>query len=103
MVETKQPHVSLFGLFLEPLYREWIYEKAAAALLLVRILGPPHVDDYLDAAVVDTNQRASTLLGVRLSGVVVDPTQVPGAYLERQATPPRSSRRGTCRPRRTGW
>src|SRR5215207_743655 len=102
VVEAKQPHVLLFGLLLELHYLERLYEKAAAALLLVCVLGPPHVDNDPDAAVVYTDQGAGTLLGVRFSGVVVNAVQVPGAYLERQPTPPRSSRRGTCRPRRTG-
>src|SRR5215210_3957315 len=103
MVEAEQPHVSLFGLLLELLYGERLYEKPSAALLLVRVLGPPHVDDDPDAAAVDSDKRAGTLLGVGFYGVIVDPVHVPGAYLERQTTPPRSSRRGTCRPRRTGW
>src|SRR5215216_5390718 len=45
MVEAEQPHVLLFGLFLELLYLQRLDEKAAAALFLVRVLGPPHVDD----------------------------------------------------------
>src|SRR5215213_4988433 len=103
MVEAEQPQVLLFGLFLELLYLQRLDEKAAAALFLVRVLGPPHVDDDLDAAAVDTDQRTGTLLRVRFSGVVVDLPQIPCAYLERQLTAPRSSRRGTCRPRRKGW
>src|ERR671911_1150650 len=103
MVEAEQPHVFLFGLLLELLYLQRLYEKTAAALLLVRVLGPPHVDDDLDAAVIYPDQRSGTLLGVSISCVVVDLAQIPRAYLERQPTAPRSSRRGTCRPRRTGW
>src|SRR5215213_7997937 len=104
MVEAKQPHILLLlGLLLELLYFERLYEKAAAALLLVRILGPPHVHDDLHATAVDTDQRAGTLLRIRLLGVVVDLPQVPCTNLERQLTAPRSSRRGTCRPRRKGW
>src|SRR5918995_5671787 len=83
MVEAEQPHVLLVGPLLESLYLERLYEKAAAALLFVRVLGPPHVDDDLDAAAVDADQRAGTLLGVRFPGVVVDPPQIPCAYLER--------------------
>src|SRR5215204_2747039 len=95
VVEAEQPHVSLFGPFLELLYLQRLDEKAAAALFLMRVLRPPHIHYDLDAA-VDTDQCAGTLLGVRFSGVVVDPVQVPNAYLERQPTAPRSSRRGTC-------
>src|SRR5215218_6003404 len=83
MVEAEQPQVLLFGLFLELLYLQRLDEKAAAALFLVRVLGPPHVDDDLDAAAVDTDQRTGTLLRVRFSGVVVDLPQIPCAYLER--------------------
>src|SRR5919107_1010802 len=83
MVEAEQPHVLLVGPLLESLYLQRLYEKAAAALLLVRVLGPPHVDHDLDAAAVDTDQRAGTLLGIRFSGVVVDLPQIPCAYLER--------------------
>src|ERR671914_2000519 len=83
MVEAQQPHLLLFGLLLELLYLQRFDEEAAAALLLVRVLGPPHVDDDLDAAAVDTDQRAGTLLRVRFSGVVVDLPQIPCAYLER--------------------
>src|SRR5918997_734452 len=100
MVEAEQPHVLLVGRLLESLYLGRLYEKAAAAPLLVRFLGPPHVDDDLDAAAFDADQRTGTLLRVRLFGVVVDLPQVPCAYLERQLTAPRSSRRGTCRRRR---
>src|SRR5215212_3322308 len=103
MVEAEQPHVLLFGPLFELLYLERLYEKAAAALLLVRVLGPPHVDDDLDPAVVYTDQRAGTLLRIRFYGVIVDLAQVPGAYLERQPTAPRNARRGICRPHRTGW
>src|SRR5829696_2031594 len=83
MVEAEQPHVLLVGPLLESLYLERLYEKAAAALLLVRVLGPPHIDDDLDAAAFDADQRTGTLLRVRLFGVVVDLPQVPCAYLER--------------------
>src|SRR5215216_915915 len=103
MVEAEQHHVLLLGLLLELLYLERLYEKAAVALLLVRVLGPPNVDYDLDVAAVGTDQRAGTFFGVRFSGVIVDLPQVPCAYLERQLIPPKSSRRGTCRPRRTGW
>src|ERR671920_778227 len=71
-----------FGLLLEFLYFQRFDEKAAAALLLVRVLGPPHVGDDLDAAAVDTDKRTGTLLRVRFSGVIVDLPQVPCAYLE---------------------
>src|ERR687896_248386 len=103
MVEAEQPHVLLVGPLLESLYLERLYEKAAAALLLVRVLGPPHVDDDLDAAAFDAYQRTGTLLRVRLFGVVVDLPQVSCAYLERQPSAPRSSGIGPCRPRRKGW
>src|SRR5918994_478340 len=103
MVEAEQSHVLLSGLLLEFLYLERLDEKAAAALFLVRVLGPPHVDDDFDTAAVDTDQRTGTLLRVRLFGVVVDLPQVPCAYLERKLTAPRTSRRGPCRPRRKGW
>src|SRR5215210_7099917 len=103
MVEAEKPHVLLFGPLCELLYLERLYKKAAVALLLVRVLGLPHVDDDLDAAVVYADQRPGTLLRVRFSGVVVNAVQIPGAYLERQPTAPRNVRRGTCRPRRTGW
>src|ERR671911_3038488 len=83
MVEAEKSHVLLFGQLLEPLSLQRLDEKAAAALLFVRVLGPPHVDDDLDAAAVDADQRAGTLLGVRFPGVVVDPPQIPCAYLER--------------------
>src|SRR5688572_1296809 len=83
MVEAEQSHVLLFGLLLESLYLERLDEKAAAALSLVRVLGPPHVDDDLDTTAVDADQRASTLLRVRFSGVIVDLPQIPCAYLER--------------------
>src|SRR5215216_5857234 len=89
MVEAEQPQVLLFGLFLELLYLQRLDEKAAAALFLVRVLGPPHVDDDLDAAAVDTDQRTGTLLRVRFSGVVVDLPQIPCAYLERQLLLPK--------------
>src|SRR5687768_12632892 len=102
MIEAQQPHLLLFGLLLELLYLQRFDEEAAAALLLVRVLGPPHVDDDFDAAAVDADQRTGTLLRVRFSGVVVDLLQVSCAYLERQLTAPRSSRRGTCRPHRKG-
>src|SRR5215212_2889423 len=83
MVKAESAHVLLFGLLLEFLYFQRFDEKAAAALLLVRVLCPPHVDDDLDAAAVDTDKRTGTLLRVRFSGVVVDLPQVPCAYLER--------------------
>src|ERR671911_2657045 len=83
MVEAEKSHVLLFGQLLEPLYLQRLDEKAAAALLLVRVLGPPHVDDDLDAAAVYTDQRAGTLLRIRFPGVVVDLPQIPCAYLER--------------------
>src|SRR5918995_1324526 len=102
MVEAEQPHVLLFGLLLESLYLERLDEEAAAALLLVRVLFPPHDDDF-DTAAVYADQRTGTLLRVRFSGVVVDLLQVSCAYLERQLTAPRSSLRGTCRPHRKGW
>src|SRR5215218_5734531 len=103
MVEPQQPHVLLFGPLLEPLYRERLDEKPPAALLLMRVLGPPHVHDDPDAAAVDTDERAGALLRVSIFCVLVDTIDVPRAYLERQPTPPRSSRRGTCQPRRTIW
>src|SRR5829696_6368233 len=89
MVEAEQPHVLLFGLLLESLYLERLDEKAAAALLLVRVLGPPHVDDDFDTAAVDADQRTGTLLRVRFSSVVVDLLQVPCAYLERHLLLPK--------------
>src|ERR671921_43217 len=84
MVEAEQPHVLLVGPLLESLYLERLYEKAAAALLLVRVLGPPHVDDDPDAAIVYADQRPGTLLRIRFSGVVVNAVQISGAYLEWQ-------------------
>src|SRR5215212_1040688 len=84
MVEAEQPHALLFGLLFELLYLERLYEKAAATLLPVRVLGPPHVDDDPDAAVFYSDQRPCTLLRIRLSGVVVNAVQIPGAYLECQ-------------------
>src|SRR5919107_3523686 len=83
MVEAEQAHVLLFGLLLESLYFQRFEEKAGAALPLVCVPGPPHVDDDLDATAVDTDKRTGTLLGVRFSSVVVDLPQVPCAYLER--------------------
>src|SRR5215211_489799 len=103
MVEAKQPHVFLFGPLFELLYVERLYEKAAAALLLVRVLGPPHVDYDPDAAVIYPDQGPGTLLRVRFPGVVVDAVYIPGAYLKWHPTAPRIVRRGTCRPRHTGW
>src|SRR5215216_1181861 len=103
VVEPQKPHVLLFGPLLELLYRERLDEKPPAALLLVRVLGPPHVHDDPDAATVYAHQRPGALFRIRLCGVLVDEVDVPRAYLERQATPPRSSRRGTCQPRRTRW
>src|SRR5919112_955364 len=89
MVEAEQAHVLLFGLLLESLYFQRFDEKAAAALLLVCVLGPPHVDDDLDATAVDTDKRTGTLLRVRFSSVVVDLPQVPCAYLERHLLLPK--------------
>src|SRR5918997_7228295 len=100
VVEPQEPHILLFGPLLEFLYRERLDEKPPASLLFVRVLGPPHVHDYPDAAAVYAHQRPGAFFRVRLRGMLVDEADVPRAYLERQATPPRSSRRGTCRPRR---
>src|SRR5918993_715361 len=83
MVEAEKSHVLLFGQLLEPLYLQRLDEKAAAALFLLRVLGPPHLDQHPYSAAVDTDQRAGTLLGVRFPGVVVDLPQIPCAYLER--------------------
>src|ERR687889_62337 len=89
MVEAEQAHVLLFGLLLESLYFRRFDKKAAPALLLMCVLGPPHVDDDLDAAAVDTDKRTGTLLGVRFSSVVVDLPQVPCSYLERHLLLPK--------------
>src|SRR5918993_4273330 len=83
MVEAEQSHLLLFGPLLESLYLQRLDEETAAALLLVRVLGPPHVEDDLDAAAVDADQRASTLLRIRFSGMIADLPQIPCAYLER--------------------
>src|SRR5918997_2901726 len=83
MVEAEQPHILLLGMLLESLYLKRLDEKAAAALLLVSVLGPPHVDYDLDAAAVDADQRTCTLLRIRFSGVIADLPQIPCANLER--------------------
>ena len=82
VVEPQKPHVLLFGPLLELLYRKRLDEKPAATLLLVRVLGLPHVHDDPDAAVY-ADERTGALLRVRFFGMFVDAIDVPRAYLER--------------------
>src|SRR5215212_1060219 len=83
VVEAEHVHVPLGGPLLELLDLERLYQEAAAALLLVGVLGAPYIDHDLHLIEAHPDHGACALLCVRLFGVLVEVVHITPAYLER--------------------